>query len=112
MFFKEDAVHLFNSEMEWPGGGCAPHGQSYDSATRDIIRQAENEAWIWDQMSGGNRIQFDYLCGVLIPTTASAEGWRDRENGTREFVQYYFGWGWLTLDERFDLRQSCPRIAP
>jgi hypothetical protein len=30
----------------------------------------------------------------------------------KEEVEFYLGWGWLTREELFNLRQTDPRIAP
>lgn len=38
--------------------------------------------------------------------------YRKTVNSSKELVVYYSGFGWLTSDELFDLRQADPRNAP
>lgn len=53
-------------------------------------------------------------CGVAHDTSREPSqyiGWRERPDGTRERVEYFTGWGWMTLDERAEMRAKY-RDAP
>lgn len=52
------------------------------------------------------------LGDVLAKECSGNRGWRQRPSGSREEVFFDSIFGWHSLDERFALRQSDPRLAP
>ena len=116
-------MHLFDSDEEWALYGVGPLagiGRKINlsqflppQSIEELIAEANEDQKIWTLPCGGDRIPFSYEFGVLVPAEGAAHsGWRELPDGSRESVQHYFGWGWLSSDELFDLRQTDPRIAP
>lgn len=76
------------------------------------VREANKKLRVFTGPTGGSQLRWTWRNGALEPAVLTNTGWREETDGNRTQVWYYQGWGWMTPDERFNLRQSDPRIAP
>ena len=83
------------------------HGTNVQEAVDDANRKER----VFTAQEGGEQVLWVMSSGGITPD-GIYEGWQEKSDGTREKVNFYFGWGWITRDELFDMRQKYPRDAP
>ncbi len=86
--------------------------ESFKEEEKLEVERANEEEKVFDSEIGGIQNLWIVKYNCLEPSLDFYEGWREKTDGTREQVSYYWGEGWLTSDELFDLRQKHPRAAP
>ena len=77
-------------------------------------KRANSTNKVFTAETGGTQILWKYTNGIYTPIgdPFPFKGWVEKPDGTRKYVEYYDGWGWMTRDELFDARQTYPRDAP
>ena len=112
---------MHNDTPEW-GSYAAACIRKIPTLTADEKAQIQNEGErcanstdkVFTTESGGTQILWKYTNGILSPVGDHfpLKGWMEKPDGTREYVEYHVGWGWMTPDELFAARQQYPRDAP
>src|SRR3989344_8118654 len=71
----------------------------------------EEKIFTSEQGPGRNKWRYESRSENMIPSdySESKVGWREKSDGTRERVQYFLGFGWLSSDELAHERQHFPR---
>ena len=119
MFFTKETIMHNEEDPSW--GRCS--AECMKNITREFIeslKEGEKEAVahanaterVFTDSEGNEQILWGWGHGTVEPCRDVYIGWREKRDGTREKVWYYYGHGWMTSDELSEERQLFPRTAP